>query len=138
VGGGGARRNMVTQLVEHERIFTTLAKAKELRRFGDKVIGFGKENTAFGKVKARRWLRTDEAVDKLFNVLGPRYATRNGGYTRVLRAGWRSGDAAPMAIIEYVDRKGEARPARPPQPLPGAAVPVAAAPAAPADRVERA
>ncbi len=119
----------MTQLVLHERIHTTLAKAKELRRFGDRVVGFGKEGTPFARVKARRWLQTDDAVDKLFDVLGPRYSVRNGGYTRVLRAGWRSGDAAPMAIIEYVDRKGEARPARPavaaaapaPAPVPTAA-----------------
>ncbi len=102
-------RNMADALIKHEQIITTLPKAKELSPVVDKLITLGKR----GDLHARRLAATrmnDEAmVSKLFNVLGPRYAERNGGYTRVLKAGFRYGDGAPMAVIELVDRDPEAR-----------------------------
>ncbi len=102
-------RNMADALIKHEQIVTTLPKAKELRSVVDKLITLGKR----GDLHARRLAATrmhDEAmVRKLFEVLGPRYAERNGGYTRVLKAGFRYGDSAPMAVIELVDRDPEAR-----------------------------
>ena len=96
--------NMVCSLVEHEQITTTLPKAKELKRIADKVITLAKK----GDLHARRILiskvRQQDAVKKLIDVLGPRYASRQGGYSRVLKAGFRHGDMAPMAVIEFVDR----------------------------------
>ena len=96
--------NMVCSLVEHEQITTTLPKAKELKRIADKVITLAKK----GDLHARRMLiskvRQQDAVKKLIDVLGPRYASRQGGYSRVLKAGFRHGDMAPMAVIEFVDR----------------------------------
>tara|TARA_B100001173_G_scaffold303461_1_gene306261 strand:- start:405 stop:743 length:339 start_codon:yes stop_codon:yes gene_type:complete len=90
--------------VEHEQITTTLPKAKELKRIADKVITLAKK----GDLHARRMLiskvRQQDAVKKLIDVLGPRYASRQGGYSRVLKAGFRHGDMAPMAVIEFVDR----------------------------------
>ncbi len=101
--------NMVASLVEHEQIKTTLPKAKELKRIMDKTITTAKG----GDLQARRLLlsrvKDEAAVKKLVEVLGPRYAERNGGYTRVLKAGFRYGDMAPMAIIELVDRDVDAK-----------------------------
>ncbi len=101
--------NMVASLVEHEQIKTTLPKAKELKRIMDKTITTAKG----GDLQARRLLmarvKDEAAVKKLVEVLAPRYAERNGGYTRVLKAGFRYGDMAPMAIIELVDRDPEAK-----------------------------
>ncbi len=101
--------NMVASLVEHEQIKTTLPKAKELKRIMDKTITTAKG----GDLQARRLLlarvKDEAAVKKLIDVLAPRYAERNGGYTRVLKAGFRYGDMAPMAIIELVDRDVEAK-----------------------------
>ncbi len=101
--------NMVASLVEHEQIKTTLPKAKELKRIMDKTITTAKG----GDLQARRLLQSrvkdEAAVKKLVEVLAPRYAERNGGYTRVLKAGFRYGDMAPMAIIELVDRDPEAK-----------------------------
>ena len=103
-------RTMCDQLIEHERIETTVAKAKELRRFADKMITLGKEGSLEARRRARAVLRTDESLIKLFGPLAERYREREGGYTRVQQTRQRRGDAAKMAYIEYVDRVGELRP----------------------------
>ena len=105
-------RTMVTQLIEHERIQTTVAKAKELRRVADRVVTFAKEGSLRARRKAAAVVRTDAAVNKLFTELAERYKERPGGFTRVLQIGQRKSDSAAMAYIEYVDRDGELRPAR--------------------------
>ena len=106
---------MVTSLIYHERIKTTLPKAKEVQRLAEWMIGYGKDGSLHARQQADRIVREKPALTKLFEVLGPRYAEREGGYTRVLKLSkHRTGDAAPMAIIEYVDRPGEIRAARPP------------------------
>jgi large subunit ribosomal protein L17 len=105
-------RNMITSLVTHERIRTTLAKAKELRRHAEKVVTWAKQGKSQHHTLAHGFLRSPLAVTKLFKEIAPRYEERNGGYSRVLRAGFRRGDRAPMAILEFVDREGEMRPAR--------------------------
>jgi len=108
-------RNMVTSLIKHERIVTTLPKAKELKKVAEKVIKFGKDGSLHSRRMADRIVRERPALSKLFEVLGPRYVDRDGGYTRVLKLSQnRKGDNAPMAVIEYVDRPGEVRAARPP------------------------
>ena len=108
-------RNMVTSLIYHERIVTTLPKAKELRRLADKVVKFGKNGSLHSRRQANKIIRERPALSKLFEVLGPRYQDRDGGYTRVLKLSQnRKGDNAPMAVIEYVDRPGEVRAAKPP------------------------
>ena len=96
--------NMVVSLLTHEQIKTTLPKAKELRRIADKMITLGKRGTLHARRRAFSYLREDDAVSKLFGALAERYKDRPGGYTRVLKAGYRYGDSAPMAIIELVDR----------------------------------
>ena len=96
--------NLVCSLIEHEQISTTLPKAKDLRSFADKMITVAKKDTLAARRQALSFLRSEEVVKKLFDVLGKRYASRNGGYTRVLKSGLRYGDCAPMAIIEFVDR----------------------------------
>ena len=96
--------NLVNALIEHEQIKTTLPKAKDLRSLADKMITLGKKNTLSARRQAISFLRSEITAKKLFEILAPRYLKRNGGYTRVLKAGFRHGDAAPMAIIEYVDR----------------------------------
>ncbi|WP_424933717.1 50S ribosomal protein L17 [Amaricoccus macauensis] len=101
--------NMASSLIEHEQIKTTLPKAKEMRRIIDKLITLGKRGDLHARRLAASQLKTDAAVAKLFDVLGPRYKERNGGYARVLKAGFRYGDAAPMAIIELVDRDPDAK-----------------------------
>mmetsp|Transcript_21553 Transcript_21553/g.44321 ORF Transcript_21553/g.44321 Transcript_21553/m.44321 type:complete len:211 (-) Transcript_21553:55-687(-) len=132
-------RNMVSSLIEHERIVTTEAKAKELRHLADQMITLAKKGQPFpttsskdsevlsaktpGELlhhrrRAASVVRGDWNVTKLFEVLGPRYRFREGGYTRVMKlANKRAGDNAPMAVIEYVDRPGEIRAARPPSAL---------------------
>lgn len=107
-------RNMVTSLIHHERIKTTVPKAKELKRFADKMVTLGKRPNSANLNAARAFLRDELAVHKLFNVLGPRYEFRQGGYCRILRIGHRQRDKADMAFIEYVDREGEIRQAKPP------------------------
>ena len=97
-------RNMAASLLRHEAIKTTLPKAKELRRVVEPLITLGKKDTLANKRLAFNRLRDREMVLKLFNVLGPRYATRNGGYLRILKMGFRVGDNAPMAYVELVDR----------------------------------
>ena len=101
--------NMVSSLIEHEQIKTTLPKAKELKRIADKIITLGKRGDLNSRRIAQSELRQDAAVKKLFDTLAPRYKERNGGYTRVLKAGFRYGDAAPMAIVELVDRDASAK-----------------------------
>ena len=101
--------NMVCSLVEHEQIKTTLPKAKELKRIIDKMITLGKKGDLHSRRIAQSRMRQEDAVKKLFDVIGPRYKDRNGGYARVLKAGFRYGDMAPMAIIELVDRDADAK-----------------------------
>jgi large subunit ribosomal protein L17 len=101
--------NMVCSLIEHEQIKTTLPKAKELKRIADKIITLGKRGDLHARRLAASEIKQDPAVQKLFAVLGPRYKERPGGYTRVIKAGFRYGDMAPMAIIELVDRDPAAK-----------------------------
>ena len=101
--------NMVCSLIEHEQIKTTLPKAKELKRIIDKIITLGKKGDLHSRRIARSRMRQEDAVKKLFDVIGPRYKERTGGYARVIRAGFRFGDMAPMAIIELVDRDVDAK-----------------------------
>lgn len=95
-------RNMVTSLIMHERLETTLPKAKELRRLADRMISWGKQGDLAARRQAARVVRTPEAVAKLFDGLAARFKDRNGGYTRVIHFGHRRGDGAPMAAIEYL------------------------------------
>jgi large subunit ribosomal protein L17 len=97
-------RNMAVSLIEHEVIKTTLPKAKELRRVAEPLITLAKEDSVANRRLAFSRTRSKEAVGKLFTEIGPRYAERPGGYTRILKCGFRAGDAAPMALIELVDR----------------------------------
>ena len=97
-------RNMTNSLLKHEVIRTTLPKAKELRRVVEPILTLGKEPTLANKRLAFNRLRDREMVVKLFEELGPRYKTRNGGYLRILKFGFRSGDNAPMAYVELMDR----------------------------------
>ena len=101
--------NMAAALIKHEQIVTTLPKAKELRPIVEKLITLGKRGDLHARRQAISQVRDVEQVGKLFAVLGPRYADRNGGYTRVLKAGFRYGDNAAMAVIEFVDRDESAR-----------------------------
>ena len=101
--------NMAVSLLNHEQIKTTLPKAKELRRIADKLITLGKKGTLHSRRQAASFLRDDVALVKLFSVLAERYQGRRGGYTRVLKAGFRHGDAAPMALIELVDRDPDSK-----------------------------
>lgn len=111
-------RNMVSSLIEHERIVTTVAKAKEVRHLADKMVSLAKAKDLHSRRQAARIVRGDWTVSKLFDVLGPRYKLREGGYTRIMKLSKnRAGDNAPMAVIEYVDRPGEIRAARPPAKL---------------------
>lgn len=100
-------RNMTASLVEHELIKTTLPKAKELRRVAEPLITLAKKDSVANRRLAFSRLRSPEAVGKLFNELGPRYDARPGGYIRILKCGLRSGDKAPMAYVELVDRPVE-------------------------------
>ncbi len=102
-------RNMATALLKHEQITTTLPKAKELRPVVEKLITMGKTDSLASRRRAHAFLQDDAVVAKLYATIAPRYAERKGGYTRVLRAGMRYGDAASMAIIELVDRDPAAK-----------------------------
>lgn len=97
-------KNMAVSLFEHELIKTTLPKAKELRRFAEPLITLAKTDSVANRRLAFSRTRSDAAVGKLFNELGPRYANRPGGYIRILKCGYRAGDKAPMAYVELVDR----------------------------------
>ena len=101
--------NMAAALIKHEQIVTTLPKAKDLRPVVEKLITMGKRGDMHARRLAMSKLRDEAMVKKLFDVLGKRYQDRNGGYTRVLKAGFRYGDNAPMAVIELVDRDEDAR-----------------------------
>ena len=101
--------NMAASLIEHEQIITTLPKAKDLRPIVEKLITLGKRGDLHARRQAASQLKQDEYVAKLFDVLGPRYADRKGGYIRIMKAGFRYGDMAPMAIIEFVDRDVDAK-----------------------------
>ena len=97
-------RNMTVSLLRHETIKTTLPKAKELRRVAERIITLGKQATLANRRLAFDRLRDREIVGKLFSEIGPRYATRNGGYLRILKCGFRQGDNAPMAFVELLDQ----------------------------------
>lgn len=101
--------SLASALIKHEQIATTLPKAKELRRVTDRLITLAKRGDLHARRLAFSRIRDEAMVAKLFGTLGPRYADRPGGYTRVLKAGFRYGDSAPMAIIELVDRDPEAK-----------------------------
>ena len=101
--------NMSSSLVEHEQIVTTLPKAKELRPFVEKLVTLAKKGDLNSRRIAISRMRDKEQAKKLFDVLGPRYADRPGGYIRIMKAGFRYGDNAPMAVIEFVDRDESAK-----------------------------
>ena len=101
--------NMSSSLVEHEQIVTTLPKAKELRPFVEKLVTLSKKGDLNSRRIAIARMRNKEQAKKLFDVLGPRYAERPGGYIRIMKAGFRYGDNAPMAVIEFVDRDESAK-----------------------------
>ena len=101
--------NMAGALIEHEQIKTTLPKAKELRRIVEKLVTLGKRGDLHARRQADAQLKQDIHTAKLFEIIGPRYAERQGGYVRIMKAGFRYGDMAPMAIIEFVDRDVNAK-----------------------------
>ena len=101
-------KNMAQAIIKHEQIITTLPKAKTMKPIVDKLITLGKKGSLHARRQAFSKLRDESMVAKLFGTLAPRYADRNGGYTRVLKAGYRYGDAAAMAVIELVDRDEDA------------------------------
>ena len=96
--------NMAASLIVHEQVVTTLPKAKDLRPLFEKLITLGKKGDLHARRRAIAEIKDQAAVKKLFEVIGPRYKSRNGGYTRILKAGFRYGDSAPVAVIELVDR----------------------------------
>ena len=102
-------KNMSQALIKHEQIITTLVKAKTLKPYFDKLITIGKKGDLSARRQAISKVGDLKLVEKLFSILAKRYETRNGGYSRVLKAGFRYGDAAPMAVIELLDRDEEAR-----------------------------
>ena len=102
-------KNMSQALIKHEQIITTLVKAKTLKPYFDKLITIGKKGNLSARRQAISKVGDIKLVEKLFSTLAKRYETRNGGYSRVLKAGYRYGDSAPMAVIELVDRDEEAR-----------------------------
>ena len=101
--------NMAASLIKHEQITTTLPKAKELRPFVEKLVTLAKKGDLHARRQAISQVRDGPQVGKLFETIGPRYAERNGGYIRIMKAGFRHGDNAPMAVIEFVDRDVEAK-----------------------------
>src|ERR1700758_1341670 len=101
--------NLCQALIKHEQIVTTLPKAKDLRPIVEKLVTLGKRGDLHARRQAISQMRDLAMVKKLFEVLGPRYKDRNGGYTRVMKAGFRYGDSAPVAVIEFVDRDLEAK-----------------------------
>ena len=101
--------NMAAALIKHEQIITTLPKATELRPFVEQLVTLGKKGGLSARRQASAQLPDEEWAAKLFETLGPRYADRAGGYTRIMKAGFRYGDNAPMAVIEFVDRDPDAR-----------------------------
>lgn len=101
--------NLSQALIKHEQIITTLPKAKDLRPVVEKLVTLGKRGDLHARRQAIAQIKDADIVKKLFDVLGPRYRTRNGGYTRVLKAGFRQGDNAALAVIEFLDRDEEAK-----------------------------
>jgi large subunit ribosomal protein L17 len=101
--------NMVAALIKHEQIVTTLPKAKDLRPIVEKLVTLGKRGDLHARRQAIAQMPDLAMIKKLFDVLAPRYESRNGGYTRVLKAGFRHGDSAPVAVIEFVDRDVDAK-----------------------------
>ena len=101
--------NMAASLIKHEQITTTLPKAKELRPFVEKLVTLGKKGDLHARRQAISQVRDVTQVGKLFDTLAPRYTARNGGYIRIMKAGYRHGDNAPMAVIEFVDRDVDAK-----------------------------
>ena len=101
--------NMAVALIQHEQIVTTLPKAKDLRPVVEKLVTLGKRGDLHARRQAIAQIRDVAMVKKLFDVIGPRYKDRNGGYTRVVKAGYRYGDNAPVAVIEFVDRDEAAK-----------------------------
>ena len=101
--------NMAAALIKHEQIVTTLPKAKDLRPVVEKLVTLGKQGGLHARRQAQSQVRDETQVKKLFDVLAKRYASRNGGYLRIMKAGFRYGDQAPMAVIEFVDRDVNAR-----------------------------
>ena len=101
--------NLAQSLITHEQIVTTLPKAKDLRPIVEKLITLGKRGDLHARRQAIAQIKDEAVVRKLFDVIAKRYATRNGGYTRIMKAGFRFGDAAPMAVIEFVDRDVDAK-----------------------------
>jgi large subunit ribosomal protein L17 len=101
--------NLAAALIKHEQITTTLPKAKDLRPIVEKLVTLGKRGGLHARRQAISEVRDVAMVKKLFEVLGPRYKARNGGYTRVMKAGFRYGDSAPLAVIEFVDRDVDAK-----------------------------
>src|SRR6201995_5384705 len=101
--------NLAASLIKHEQIVTTLPKAKDLRPVVEKLVTLGKRGGLHARRQAISQMRDIAMVKKLFDVLGPRYKERNGGYTRVMKAGFRYGDSAPVAVIEFVDRDVDAK-----------------------------
>ena len=101
--------NMAGSLIEHEQIKTTLPKAKELRRVVEKLVTLGKRGDLHARRQANAQLKQEMHTAKLFEIIGPRYKDRQGGYIRIMKAGFRYGDMAPMAIIEFVDRDVDAK-----------------------------
>lgn len=105
-------RNMVTDLLDKERVITTVPKAKELRRFTEKMITLGKRESLHARRRALAVIRRKEVVQKLFEDLAPRYAERRGGYTRIMRLGARRGDAAELAVIELLGNESDTAPSK--------------------------
>jgi large subunit ribosomal protein L17 len=101
--------NLAASLIKHEQIVTTLPKAKDLRPIVEKLVTLGKRGDLHARRQAIAQMRDIAMVKKLFEVIGPRYKERNGGYTRVMKAGFRYGDSAPVAVIEFVDRDVDAK-----------------------------
>jgi large subunit ribosomal protein L17 len=104
-------RNQLASLIQSERIVTTLPKAKELRPLAEKLITLAKNDSVHARRQAAKQVPNDELIAKLFDTIGPRFATRPGGYTRIMKLGTRRGDSAEMAILELVERTEEAKPA---------------------------
>jgi len=101
--------NMAASLIEHEQIVTTLPKAKEIRPIVEKLVTLGKRGDLHARRQAISAIRDETQVRKLFDTIATRYADRNGGYLRIMKAGFRHGDSAPMAVIEFVDRDVDAK-----------------------------
>ena len=121
--------NLAAALIKHEQIVTTLPKAKDLRPVVEKLVTLGKRGDLHARRQAISQMRDLAMVKKLFEVIGPRYRGRNGGYLRVLKAGYRYGDSAPVAVIEFVDRDVEAK-GKDSGPVPARAAETTPAPAA--------